>query len=191
MELSLDQSVFEKLKLKCPNKEIDLFASRLNLKLPCYVSCYPEPDAWAVDAFALTLSNSYLYIFPLFSLIPRILQTLEDYRTKEAIQVAPIWTTQIWWPCLVRLICGQCFLLPNPHNIRKLSHKQGVVYPLRKMKLAAFHISGDSSRVMVYQKGLPKLSLNHGSRGHKNSTTHILNHGLHSSEGKIIPLIPK
>ena len=45
LEWSLDQSVFEKLKLKCPNMEIDLFASRLNLKLPCYVSRYPEPDA--------------------------------------------------------------------------------------------------------------------------------------------------
>ena len=85
LEWSLDQSVFEKLKLKCPNMEIDLFASRLNLKLPCYVSRYPGPDAWAVDAFALTWSNNYLYIIPPFSLIPRILQKLEEDRTKEAI----------------------------------------------------------------------------------------------------------
>ena len=28
-----------------------------------------------------------------------------------------------------------CFLLPNPQNILKLPHKQGVVYPLRKMTI--------------------------------------------------------
>lgn len=172
-----------------PNLEIDLFASRLNHKLSCYVSRYPEPDAWAVDAFSLTWSNNGLYIFPPFSLIPRILQKLEEDKTVEVVLVAPIWTTQIWWPCLIRLICGQCYLLPNPQSILKLPHKQGVIYPLRRMKLAAFHISGDYSKVTGFQKRLRKSSSDHGSEALRNSTIHILRHGISSVQGKTIPLI--
>ena len=189
LEWSLDESVFNKLKNRHPNLEIDLFASRLNHKLPCYVSRFPEPDAWAVDAFSLIWSNNSFYIFPPFSLIPRILQKLEEDRTTDVFLVAPIWTTQIWWPCLIRLICGQCYLLPRPQNILRLAHKQGIIYPLNRMKLAAFHISGDFSRVTGYQKRLRRSSLNRGDKVLKNSTTHILSHGLSSVEGKIIPLV--
>ena len=88
LEWSFDGSVFNKLKNRHPKIEIDLFASRLNHKLPCYVSRFPEPDAWAVDAFSLTWSNNSFYIFPPFSLIPRTLQKLEEDRTTDAFSGA-------------------------------------------------------------------------------------------------------
>ena len=190
LEWSLDEKVFEKLAQKHPNLEIDLFASRLNHKVPCYVSRYPEPDAWAVDAFSFTWSLNGLYIFPPFSLIARILQKVEGDRTPEAILIAPIWITQIWWPCLVRMICGPCQQLPSPQSILTLPHKQGAKHPLKRMRLAAFPISGDSLRVTEFQRNLRKSSSDHGRRAHKNSTIHIWNNGIVSVEGKMIPLNP-
>ncbi|MCG7876290.1 MAG: hypothetical protein JAZ03_08585 [Candidatus Thiodiazotropha taylori] len=189
LEWSLDDTVFRKLIARHPNLEIDLFASRLNHKLSYYVSRYPEPDVWAVDAFSLTWSNNVFYIFPPFSLIPRILQKLEEDKAREAVLLAPIWTTQIWWPCLVRLICGPCYLLPNPRTILKLPHKQGVIYPLNRMRLAAFHISGESSRVTAFQRKLPKSLSSRGNVAQRNNITHILQHGISSAKGQIIPLI--
>ena len=48
LEWALDANIFTLLKQVYPNMYIDLFASRLNAKLPLYVSRYPEPEAWAI-----------------------------------------------------------------------------------------------------------------------------------------------
>ena len=182
LEWTLEETVFRNLTHRHPNLEIDLFASRLNHKLACYVSRHPEPDAWAVNAFSLTWSNNILYIFPPFSLICRILQKLEEDRTREAILVAPIWTTQIWCPCLIRLICGQCYRLPNPQTILKLPHNQGVIYPLKKDEIDSFSHIGR----LLQSDGVPEKTaeviIKSRKRSSKNNITHILRHGINSAK---------
>ena len=119
----------------------DLSASRLNAKLPLYVSRYPEPDAWAIDAFSFTWCNELFYIFPPFSLIPRILQKIKEDGSRVLL-IALIWPTQAWWPNLINLIMDKCYLLPKRTNLLKLMHKPNLKHPLTKMQLAAFRISG-------------------------------------------------
>lgn len=140
LEWALEQFVFDKFLEKFPDMNLDLFTSRLNAKLTTYVSRYPEPGAFAVDAFSLSWNDELLYyVFPPFSLIARILQKLEEDGSR-AIMIAPIWPTQVWWPNLVGLIQGQCFILPK--NTLRLMHKPDKKHPLKKMQLAAFHILG-------------------------------------------------
>ena len=68
--------------------DVDLFASRVNAQLKAYVSWRPDPDARGVDAFTLDWSNFRAFCFPPFSLISRVLQTLELCQA-ECVIVVP------------------------------------------------------------------------------------------------------
>ena len=86
-EWMLRSDIFEALvgKLRSPN--IDLFASRLNRQVPCYVSWRPDPGAAYTDAFSVEWSKYFFYAFPPFSLIPQCLQKVELYQANGIIIV--------------------------------------------------------------------------------------------------------
>lgn len=58
--------------------DIDLFVSLINTKNETYVSWFPDPGSWAIDAFSLGWQTFYFYIFPPFILLPRILRKIWD-----------------------------------------------------------------------------------------------------------------
>ncbi|MCG8077514.1 MAG: hypothetical protein JAY75_14915 [Candidatus Thiodiazotropha taylori] len=111
-EWSLSPPVFAAIKELHPHLSIDLFASRNNKKLNRYVARRPDPGAYAIDAFSMTWTNHLFYIFPPFSLIGKVLQKIQEDQS-QAVLVAPIWTTQSWWPSLLDLISGECFQVQN------------------------------------------------------------------------------
>ena len=55
---------------------IDLFASRINCQLPTYVSWRPDPHACDIDAFSISWAQGFLYAFPPFSQVGRVLQKI-------------------------------------------------------------------------------------------------------------------
>ena len=116
---------------------VDLFASRNNNKLSRYVSRRPDPEAYAIDAFSLPWANDVFYMFPPFSLIGRILQKVQEEGT-EAVIVAPIWTTQSWWPSLLSLICGKCYQVQRTRQHLYLPHDPDREYPIKKDEPGCF-----------------------------------------------------
>jgi hypothetical protein len=84
---------------------VDLFASRLSHQLRRYVSWRPDPNAMHSDAFTLDWSNLTAYAFPPFSLdlIPALLHKAKREQA-TLVLVAPLWTTQPWWPLLIELL---------------------------------------------------------------------------------------
>ena len=54
--------------------EIDLFATRLNHKLPIHVSWKPDPYSVSINARSVSWSQSYMYCFPPFSVIWKVLK---------------------------------------------------------------------------------------------------------------------
>ncbi|XP_053374034.1 uncharacterized protein LOC128546760 [Mercenaria mercenaria] len=186
LEWTLKENIFRKIRDQYPNMSVDLFASRLNHKLEKYVSYSPEANSYATDAFTLHWVHELYYIFSPFSLIPKILQKLEEEQS-EAVMVCPIWPTQVWWASLTKLICGQCFLLPNPQNILYLPHKPDRIHPLKKMRLGVFRLSGNRSKAREYQQKQSTSYYSHGVIPPKHSTTHILKNGLHFVGSASIP----
>ena len=84
-EWSLDTHVYNSLITKWGNPEIDLFASRLNAKLPCYAAWKPDPCAHFIDAFTLDWSVFKLvYCFPPFSVIGKVLQKIVFYNSNPS-----------------------------------------------------------------------------------------------------------
>ena len=187
LEWSIREETFKVIVSKFPKLDIDLFTSRLNFKLKQYVSLRPEPDDYAVDAFSLLWAGHLHYIFPPFSLISRILQKLETDQA-EAVLIAPLWSTQVWWASLLHLISGPCYILPKPQEILHLPHKPEQIHPLKKMRLAVFRLSGNPLKPKIYQQKLSTSLCNHGGNPQKLNTTHTSKNGSLSVGNGLIPL---
>ena len=176
-EWKLDKSVFTKLLTVFGKPEIDMFASRLNHQLPSYVAWIPDPDAMAVDAFTQNWAEHHLYIFPPFSVIPHVLQMIEQDQA-QAIVVAPLWPTQSWFPKLTKLLIQEPVLLPQEPQLLTLPHQPGKTHPLKeKLILMACRLSGQASLAEAFQSRLKKSYSDHGAKELKNSMNHTCKNG--------------
>ena len=120
-----------------------------------------------VDAFTLDWGTQYNYAFQPFSLIPQVLQKLEEDQA-DMFLVAPHWPTQFWFPKLTRLLVKNPVLLPSQPNILHLPFNQGKAHPLReRLLLRAWHLSGKVSETKAYWRELKKSSLSPGGKGPK------------------------
>ena len=90
LEWSLSLDIFQAICKEWGTPEVDMFASRLNAKLPKYVSWEPEPDNWKTDAFSFKWDNLFIFCFPPFSLLPRVVRKLRRDRACATV-VAPHW----------------------------------------------------------------------------------------------------
>ena len=99
----MDTKIFEQLLATTFISDTDLLASRFNAKFPKFVSWHPEPGAMAVDAFRVSWSNLKCSAFPSFSLLPQMLGKVREDKTLVLL-IAPVWTTQSWYPVLLQLL---------------------------------------------------------------------------------------
>lgn len=77
-EWMLNETVFKQCLDMFPyHSEIDLFASRLNARLPKYISWKPDPGVLYVDAFQVCWKDFKCYAFPPFSVIDSVAKTSE------------------------------------------------------------------------------------------------------------------
>jgi hypothetical protein len=190
MEWSVTDSIFIKIMKKFNvSCEIDLFASEDNTKLPKYASFTPDSRAFAVNAFSLNWNNfKYVYVFPPFSLIAAVLQKI-DREEATAVLIAPLFTTQVWFPRLLKMICKPSYLLPPTNHTLVNTKIPGKQHTLKHMKLGVFLISGKNSLVMDYQKTLSTCSLLHGKHQHLNNISRITKNGYSFVvKGKLINL---
>ena len=91
---------------------MDLFATRLNAKCDQYISWHPDPGALATDAFSFSWSDCFYYAFSPFSLIPRVLAKVRQDQACILL-IAPVWTTQVWFPTVLSLLLERPLLLPK------------------------------------------------------------------------------
>ena len=143
---SLDHAVFDNLVARWGKPDIDLFATRLNTKLPCYVSWKSEPEA--VNAFTLDWSKyNLVYCFPPFSVIGKVLQQLIHTQVR-AILVLPDWSTQFWYPQLMSLLVVPPVKIKLQQQALTLSHDKTKVHPLYpKLRLIGCLVSGRNSKI--------------------------------------------
>lgn len=85
---------------------MDLFATSINTKCPCFVSWHPDRFAYAVDAFSLFWNDLHFYAFPPFILILRVLCKIITDQAEEVV-IIPWWPAQLWFPLFNQLIVEQ------------------------------------------------------------------------------------
>lgn len=114
---------------------IDLFATRFSRRLPMFVSPYPDPEAWQINAMEIDWTAMRAYAFPPFPLLGRVLRKA-DLERPSLILVAPLWPSQHWFPDLLHLASGP----PIPLTLRRgelLQPRSGT--PHRDPQLLALH----------------------------------------------------
>ena len=138
-EWELSDYIFRSICDKWGVPEIDLFASRLNNKVPLYASWGPDPDSLFVNAFTEDWSAfKCVYIFPPFRLLIRALQKVKKEAVR-AIIVAPDWMGQPWTSPL-RRAAKEIMKFPRREGNLHLRGNQDVTFTLQNIPLVAHHI---------------------------------------------------
>ena len=155
-EWTLQQAVFRRLLSHFPTMDIDLFATRLNNKLPRFVS--PFPDRLAVDSDALTIEWDGLqaYAFPPFAIIPEVLHKVGQ-SNMTCVLIAPWWPTQAWFPEALRLLYQAPVRLPPYRRLLRQPHRAIYHHQPAWLSLHAWPLSGNVSRRRAFQTELHHL----------------------------------
>ncbi|XP_074624357.1 uncharacterized protein LOC141882292 [Acropora palmata] len=124
-EWSLSQENFNAIQERWGKCDIDLFASRLNFKVPQYVSWRPDPGAQFINALLMNWKPHYFYAFPPFSLLATCLQEIEQDQS-TGILIVPMWTTQPWFTLLLNLLTDNPLVLPQEDSLLFLPHSNAV-----------------------------------------------------------------
>ena len=86
--------IFQSLPQLYYSPDVDLFATRINTHLPAYAFWKPDPCAIHVNGFTMTWSSKNCYAFPLFSVISRVFQKIQEDEATVMV-ILPLWPTQV------------------------------------------------------------------------------------------------
>ena len=92
------QSVFKALRITWDTPNLDLFATRLNNRLPVFGSPMADPLAVDVDAMSMSWKGMFAYAFPPFVMLGRVLEKVLKDHPCEMILVTPKWPNQFGTP---------------------------------------------------------------------------------------------
>ena len=140
-EWSILPQALEEIWGKWGHPEVDLFATHHNCKIQKFVSPFPHPRAWRVNAFSLDWSGMFVYAFPPWVILQEVLQKLIDDRAKM-ILVAPTWPSRTWFPLLLQLSVEDPVPLPMIWNLLVQPHSGIHHQNLSVLSLQAWLLSG-------------------------------------------------
>ena len=118
-ECKLDPRVFQGLVQSMGNPVVDLFSSRLNHQLPQYADWKLDPLSQGTNVKHQDWPQDYLYAFPSFCLISRILQKVNQERTPSMLLITPTWHTEPWYPSLLQMSIKTSVILPRINSLLK------------------------------------------------------------------------
>jgi len=129
-----------------------------------------DPEASAIDAFQQEWENMLPYAFPPFSLIGRVLRKLNNHTSTDMIMIAPVWTTQPWYPLLLEMSMENPIILPRRENL--LLNPKGETHPnAGKLQLAAWKVSSRDSKRREFRRRLLTSSATNVGNQHSIVTT--------------------
>ena len=144
-EFGLLQPSFDCLRNLLPFElSLDLFASNLNAKMPCYASLFSDPEASFINAFSFNWPNC-IYVFPPFPLIPKALMKIFRDNVECCVFITPAWHSLSVIPLLKKsLICSHIFI---DH-----SHIVGCLPTRHPFHLVAWSISASNANRPAFQR---------------------------------------
>ena len=149
---SLSQDVFHSIQSNLPFfLAIDCFASRLNFKLPYYISWHYDPYSYSVVAFSEFWSEN-VYLFPPLPLIPRVILKFISDNVSQGLLITPYWPSSPWFSSLLNLLIDSPFLLPPGCVSDEVN-----LLP-KNCRFLAWPIGCDQLLQQAFLKKLPKLN---------------------------------
>ncbi|KAK7103605.1 hypothetical protein V1264_018473 [Littorina saxatilis] len=114
IEWTITHQALQRLWAQVDKPLVDLFATEFSRRLPVFVSLFSDLEAWRTNALEVDWSGLMAYAFPPFQQLCKVLGKAE-IECPSLILVAPMWTSQHWFPDLFRLSDGP----PIPLNLEK------------------------------------------------------------------------
>ena len=99
-DYKLDPSSFAYLDKCLGPHTIDRFASVKTRQLDRFCSRFLNPGCEAVDAFTVSWTGDYNWLFPPPYLVPRVLRHMSD-GGEDGTLLVPEWHSAPWWPLLI------------------------------------------------------------------------------------------
>ena len=141
VEVQLNPEIFAEIVHSGPFVPvIDWFASAVNAQLPCFFSWKVEPSAEGFDAFNFDWSNVVGYMFPPFTLLPRVIRKIIQDGAKVLL-IHPNWEGAMWAPELRHLTVRRLKLPKNP-KLLVYPNRPGLRHPFRSLTLSASWLDG-------------------------------------------------
>ena len=139
-EWTVRQAIVEAIKQVWETPHIDLFATKLNHRLPLYMSPVQDPGAVAVDALSQDWTGMVGYAFPPFALIPQVLNKIEQQRCVIYL-IAPCWPRQAHFPLLMDLLVDIPLKIPAMYNLLSMP-RSPILHPdVPSLNLHVFKLS--------------------------------------------------
>ena len=177
VEWMLNHDIFLKITDIWGIPELDMFASRLNKQLERYVSWRPDPEALSVNAFSRSWTDIYMYAFPPFSLVTRVMQKIRRDEA-ECILVIPIWPTQNWFTLVIESLIDHPIIIPIQKDNLTIVNTNKVHPLIDKLQLMACRLSGKRCKVEIFLNKQPKSLWHLGDVQQRNNIVHILKNGF-------------
>ena len=156
-EWGLNQSVANAVFRMTQFPNLDLFATRLNHKLPLYVSPIPDQKALSIDALTMNWNHIHGYAFPPFHLIPSVINKIRTAQCKVVL-IAPFWPNRTWFPELLNLLISSPITLPIRPNLLEQLHGKFLHQNPGLLQLHAWELSNNPSEIKKFQKKLQIMS---------------------------------
>ena len=156
-EWSLNQEIANKIFQIMDFPSIDLFATRLNHRLPFYVSPIPDQKALSTDALTMDWNHIHAYAFPPFHLIPAVINKVWLSQCKIVL-IAPLWPDRPWFPELLGLLVSPPVFLPVIPNL--LAQLKGRILHQNPghLQLHAWELSNNRYEIDNFQAMLQSTS---------------------------------
>ena len=156
-EWSWNQEIANKIFQIMDFPSIDLFATRLNHRLPLYVSPIPDQKALSIEAISMDWNRIQAYAFPPFHLIQTVINKIRISQCKIVL-IAPLWADRPWFPELLGLLVSPPVSLPVIPNL--LAQLKGRILHQNwgLLQLHAWELSNNLSKIGNFQAMLRSTS---------------------------------
>ena len=131
---------------------VDLFANRLNSRLPKYVSPCPDAQAVAVDALVCQWPREVLYAFPPTALLMKLVTRMRQLTDHRVLLVAPWFTKAAWFPLLRSWTVKTPVPLPVTSDLLRQPHWNHVHQSPERMMLHLWQVKTPSPRAKGTRK---------------------------------------
>ena len=193
VEWSLDAAIFAQLCSISGTPDIDLFASRLNNKLPTYFSWRPDPFCKGVNAFSQSWDYNYGYAFPPFNQISKVLHKLNSHKSCTLLLIFPYWPSQPWFPIISSYFVDFPILLPSVSYLLSCPWDPDTKHPLLpRLTLIACKLSANSYLQKNFQRKLLTSSWPAGGKPLRKIIPPSFDNGFHFVlNGTSTPVYPQ
>ena len=192
-EWSLHPKIFQGICQIWHRPMVDLFATKMNNKLPLYVSPVPDPNAMAVDALNISWQALDGYVYCPVALIPKVVQKMRTYACRMIV-VAPGWPGMSWFWDLIELSTKPPLLLPHWETLLRQPFSHRFHQNLQYLNLHVWHLDSRQNHLKnslsQWQRELRHLRDFH-QEGSMNQGGPFLSHGANrarwSSKNLLFP----